>query len=372
MLFDSSLRRELWRSFIGTLVVLMTVVVTMVLIRILSQATKGALAPTDVGLVLSYTVIGQLAVLLALALFVSVVTVLSRMWRDSEMVVWQASGARQFDFIGPLARMAWPVIALLAFTTLVARPWAQNQTEVIKRRFEQRSDMARVAPGQFQASANGKRVFFIDSHSDGQQVGRNVFMVLTADKQEAVITAKEGNLVNEKGLRYLILRQGERTQTDLETGNKTLSRFESARILVGDAPDPTLTTTDVRGLSTPELLMLGDKQATSELVWRFGLIWAAFNMVLAGLSLASGNARRNSSWNLVYALLVFVVYFNLLSLSQSWVAKGKLHWLACLGLLHGGLTIGALLVIWWRDGATLPGRAVKPAPALAAPNGGTA
>ena len=54
MLFDSSIRRELWRSFSGTLIVLLTVLLTMVLIRILSQATKGNLAPTDVGLVLSY------------------------------------------------------------------------------------------------------------------------------------------------------------------------------------------------------------------------------------------------------------------------------------------------------------------------------
>ena len=46
MLFDSSVRRELWRSFSGTLVVLLTVLLTMVLIRILSQATKGALDET--------------------------------------------------------------------------------------------------------------------------------------------------------------------------------------------------------------------------------------------------------------------------------------------------------------------------------------
>lgn len=359
MLFDSSVRRELWRSFIGTLVVLLTVVVTMVLIRILSQATKGAFAPADVGLVMGYTVIGQAPVLVALALFIAVVSVLSRLWRDSEMVVWQVSGARQFTFIGPLLRMAWPVVALLAVITLVARPWAQNQTEAIKFRFEQRSDIARVAPGQFQTSADGRRVFFIDSHSDGQHSARNVFMVMTNAQQEAVITAKDGLLENKDGLRYLVLKHGERTQTALDTGAKTLSRFETADILVGEAPDPTRLEPDVRSLSTPALLMLGHRQAGAELVWRFGLIWAAVNMVLAGLSLAAGNARRNSNWNLIYALLVFVVYFNLLSLSQSWVAKGRIDWIPCLALLHGGLTLGTLLVIWWRDGAVWPGQGVR-------------
>jgi lipopolysaccharide export system permease protein len=359
MLFDSSVRRELWRSFIGTLVVLLTVVLTMLLIRILSQATKGAFAPADVSLILSYTVIGQLPLLLALALFVAVVSVLSRLWRDSEMVVWQASGARQFSFVKPLLRMAWPVLAVVALSTLVARPWAQNQTQVLKYRYEKRSDMARVAPGQFQSSADGKRVFFIDSHSDGQQTGKNVFMVLTGDDQESVVTAREGVVVQEAGLKYLVLSRGERTQTDLRSGAITLSRFDTARIRVGEAVDPDKIAPDVRSLSTHQLLRIGTRDAGGELVWRIGLIWAAFNMVLAGLSLAAGNARRASSWNLAYALLLFVVYFNVLSISQTWVTRGRMHWLEALFLIHGSLSLGALLVIWWRDGALLGQRTLK-------------
>lgn len=363
MLFDSSVRRELWRSFIGTLVVLLTVVLTMVLIRILGQATKGAFAPADVSLILSYTVIGQLPVLLALALFVAVVTVLSRLWRDSEMVVWQASGARQFNFVPPLLRMAWPVLAVVAFSTLVARPWAQGQTQVLKYRFEKRSDMARVSPGQFQTSGDGKRVFFIDSHSDGQQTGKNVFMVVTDKGQESVVTAREGHLQVVNDLRYLVLTQGERTQTNLDTSEKTLSRFETARILVGEVTDPQKVSPEVRAMSTPALLALQKtKEAGAELNWRFGLLWATFNMVLAGLSLSAGNARRNSNWNLVYALLVFVVYFNLLTLAENWVAKGKLGWITALLLIHGGLTLASLALIWWRDGALLPGQTVTRRP----------
>lgn len=358
MLFDSSVRRELWRSFIGTLVVLLTVLLTMLLIRILGQATRGAFAPADLSLVLSYTLIGQLPVMIALAVFVSVVTVLSRLWRDSEMVVWQVSGASQFSFIPALLKMAFPAIVAVALCTLVARPWAQNQTEVLKYRYEQRSDMARVAPGQFQTSADGKRVFFIDSHTDGQEAARNVFMVLTDEGRESVVTAREGLLKLEDGIRYLVLDRGERTQTNLLTGEKALTHFETARIAVGDVQDIQLKVPEPRSMSTLALLAIDTRQAHGELTWRFGLIWATLNMVLAGLSLAAGNARRNSSWNLVYALLVFVVYFNLLSLSQAWVTSGKLAMVPALLLVHGGLTLGALLLIWWRDGAVLPWRHV--------------
>ena len=350
MLFDSSVRRELWRSFVGTLVVLLTVVLTMVLIRMLSQATKGAFAASDVSLMLGYTLIGQAPMLVSLALFVSVVAVLSRFWRESEMVVWQVSGARQFSFLRPLGQMGWPVLLSVALLVLVARPWAQSQTQLLKERYEKRSDIARVQPGQFQSSSNGSRVFFIDSHSDGERVGKNVFMVLTQNGQEAVITAQEGQLETVKGQRYLNLMRGERTQTDLKTGEKVLSRFDSARILVGETEQSEDGLPAARSASTLDLLASASPDMQGELVWRIGMVWAALNMMLVGLGLASGNARRSSNWSLVFALLVFVIYFNLLSMTQTWVTNQQLGtWTSLLGV-HGLLTLVALARIWWRDG----------------------
>ncbi|MGH6648848.1 LPS export ABC transporter permease LptF [Aquabacterium sp.] len=354
MLFDSSVRRELWRSFVGTLVVLLTVVLTMVLIRMLSQATKGAFAASDVSLMLGYTLISQAPMLVSLALFVSIVAVLSRFWRESEMVVWQVSGARQLTFLRPLAQMGWPVLLSVALLVLVARPWAHSQIQVLKERYEKRSDIARVQPGQFQSSSNGSRVFFIDSHSDGEKVGKNVFMVLTQNGQEAVITAQEGQLETIKGQRYLNLTRGERTQTDLSTGEKVLSRFNSASILVGEVEQSLDNSPIARSASTLNLLSSTEPDMRGELVWRLGMVWAALNMMLVGLGLASGNARRSSNWSLVFALLVFVIYFNLLSMSQTWVANRQLNAWVSLLAVHGLLTGLAAARIWWRDGGRLP------------------
>ena len=55
MLFDSSIRKELARSFGATLVVLVTVVMTMMLIRTLGQASRGNVSPSDVMLVMGFT-----------------------------------------------------------------------------------------------------------------------------------------------------------------------------------------------------------------------------------------------------------------------------------------------------------------------------
>ena len=92
MLFDTTLRRELARSFGATLVVILTIVLTMMLIRTLGQAAGGVVAPQDVVLLLGYTALGHLPTMLALSLFIAIVVTLGRMYRDSEMAIWFASG----------------------------------------------------------------------------------------------------------------------------------------------------------------------------------------------------------------------------------------------------------------------------------------
>ncbi|HEX5373189.1 MAG TPA: LPS export ABC transporter permease LptF [Aquabacterium sp.] len=351
MLFDSSLRRELWRGFVGTLVVLITVVLTMMLIRLLGLAAKGSVAVADVSLMLGYTMIGQMPTLISLALFVAVVGMLNRLYRDTEMLVWQASGVRLLRLLKPLWQMSWPVLVMLALLVLVARPWAQQQTELLKARFEKRSDIARVAPGQFQTSADGRRVFFIDSHSDGERTGKNVFIVLTEGDVEAVVNAREGRIETSQGLRYLQLWHGERVETRLSTGEKTRSRFESARILIGDAPTDGPAALMARSMPTLALFHASARDQKAELVWRLGTVWSGLNLVLIALATSSSQIRRANAWSMVWALLAFIVYYNLLTLSQAWVATGKLTDGAGLFGIHGAVMLAALTALWWRDGS---------------------
>ena len=91
-LFDSTLRQDLARTFGATLVVILTIVITMMLIRTLGLAAADVVAPRDVVLVLGYTALGNLPTILSLSLFVAIVITFGRMYRDSEMAVWFASG----------------------------------------------------------------------------------------------------------------------------------------------------------------------------------------------------------------------------------------------------------------------------------------
>ena len=135
MLFDSTLRREVSRNFGATLVVILTIVLTMMLIRTLGQAAVGEVAPQDVVLLLGYVALGHLPTMLALSLFIAVVASLSRMYRDSEMTIWFASGVGLTRFVRPVLAVSWPVLLVIGLVALFVWPWQNQHSVELKERF---------------------------------------------------------------------------------------------------------------------------------------------------------------------------------------------------------------------------------------------
>jgi lipopolysaccharide export system permease protein len=345
MLFDSSIRKELARSFGATLVVLVTVVMTMMLIRTLGQASRGSVSPSDVMLVMGFTVLGQLSTILTLSLFVAVVGTLSRMYRDSEMVIWFASGRGLTSLLRPLLRFAWPTMVVIAVLSLLVWPWANTQIQELKTRYEQRSDIDRIAPGEFQESANGSRVFFIDKDSPDNMAGNNIFIATTQGNKETVTSARSARLETQNEERMAVLIQGQRLESTHDKPGLKVSEFEEYTTRIGSAPAGSAEELSVKTRATHELLMQPLPAYRAELGWRLGLALAALNFVVLGLAVASVNPRAGRSTSLVFALFAFIVYYNLMTLGQSWVGAGRLGLAPFMLMLHGGTLAFALLVL---------------------------
>jgi lipopolysaccharide export system permease protein len=351
MLFDSTLRRELARAFGATLVVLLTIVVTMMLIRTLGQAAGGSVDPQDVLLLLGYVALGYMPTILSLSLFIAVVATLTRMYRDGEMVIWFASGIRLARFVRPVLRVSWPIMLVVLLLALFVWPWVNQRAAELKYRYEKRSDLSRVAAGQFQSSADGRRVFFIERDSEDLRIGRNVFVLTTKGDTEAVTSAREGRVEFEGDQRLVRLDRGQRNEDNRASGEKTLARFDSYEAVVGDKLSGNADKLPPTTRSTRELLREPTRPNQGEFAWRVGLVLGAVNLLLLAVGLAATNPRRPGSWNLLLALLMFVVYFNLINLSQAWIAAGKASMAGMLISVHGGIFAVALALIWWREHA---------------------
>jgi lipopolysaccharide export system permease protein len=369
MLFDSSVRKELARSFGATLVVILTIVLTMFLIRTIGQAASGAVAPRDVVLLLGYVALGHLPTMLALSLFVAVVLSLGRMYRDSEMSIWFASGIGLTRFVKPVLRTVWPVLLVVALLLLFAWPWGNRNSLELRERYQQRSDLSRVAPGVFQTSSDGRRVFFVERENGDAAEGvvgstaRNVFILNREDHSEAVTSARTGRLERdgpEGRDHYLVLERGQRNEVNRKSGERTLSSFDNYRVLASERALREAEIRPPKAVATVELIRNPTLRHQGELAWRIGLLIGAANLVLLGIGLAATNPRRASNWNLLFALLCFATYYNAVNLSQAWVASGKLSMVGALVVIHGIAFALALFLLWWREHGAVTRLTLRP------------
>jgi lipopolysaccharide export system permease protein len=344
MLFHSSLRKELARSFGATLVVLVTIVVTMTLIRTLGQANRGSVNPQEIMMVMGYSVLGYLPPIITMSLFIAIVGTLSRMYTDSEMVIWFSAGRGLSALLRPLFGFAWPILAGAAVLALIIWPWANQQTQELKDRYGSRGDLERVAPGQFQESANGARVFFLDKETPDNKSGKNIFISSVDRGHQTITSARAGRVVQQGDSQFLLLSNGQRVESTLDGRELRVSEFNELGNRVGAADLGPQDAAPAKTLSTARLVMEPTRANLGELAWRVGISLAAVNFILIAVTVSSVNPRAGRSGNLVFALFAFIVYYNLINLGQGWISTGRAGFAPFMLALHGGTF--AIVALW--------------------------
>jgi lipopolysaccharide export system permease protein len=234
-------------------------------------------------------------------------------------------------------------LLVIAAMTLAVSPWAAQQAQDMKDRFEKRGDLDRVTPGQFQESAGGKRVFFIDKTSAGVDSGNNIFIAANERGKEAVTSAQSGRIESLDLGRYLVLNNGQRLETSATDQTFKVSDFERYGTQVSNesATQPLMTPVATR--KTRDLLKDRNPINLGQLFWRIGMIVAAINFVILALVAATSNPRAGRSGNMLFAAFAFFLVFQLLNLGQSWIAAGKASFAAASMVLHGGTFLLATL-----------------------------
>lgn len=327
MIFQRALRRELASAAGATFTVLFSILVTWTLISILGRAAGGKVASGDVVALIVFAVLNYLPTILILTSFISVLMAVTRSYRDSEMVVWFASGQSLVRWIYPVMTFGLPLVVITAALSLFATPWAKMKSTEFVQRFEKREDLKKVSPGQFKESAGANRVFFVEGAAAGSNAVQNVFVNTFEKDGNTVVVAKEGVIESDaKGGQFLVLKNGRRYQGVPGRADFQSMEFErysmrvSSKVAVLGADLP------VGGLSTSALLAAPNRFTMAELLWRMASPIMCVVLMLLAIPLGFVNPRAGSSANLILAMLIFITYSNLVKLTEASVAQGKVSW----------------------------------------------
>jgi lipopolysaccharide export system permease protein len=349
MIFQRALRRELASAAGATFTVLFTIIVTWTLISILGKAAGGKVASTDVVLLIGFASLNYLPTILILTSFISVLMVVTRSYRDSEMVVWFASGLSLSRWILPVLSFGLPLVLLTAGLSLVATPWAKLKSTEYIERFEKREDLQKVSPGQFNESAASNRIFFVESASADSPNVRNVFVNTVDENGTAIVVAKEGVIeFDERGDRFLVLKNGRRYEGIPGQANFQTMEFERYSMRVTTKAQEAGANLAVEAMSTMALLKESNRYAMAELLWRISAPVSCLILILLAIPLGFVNPRAGSSTNLLIALLIFFSYSNTIKLLESSVKQGRLSFSMSWWPLHLFAALVVLLLFLWR------------------------
>ena len=358
----------------ATFTVLFSISVTWTLITILGKAAGGKVASSDVLALILFAALNYLPTILILTSFISELMVVTRSYRDSEMVVWFASGLSLTRWIRPVLNFGLPMVLLTAVLSFVATPWAKQKSSEYIERFEKREDLQKVSPGQFRESASTNRIFFVEGADGNSPVVQNVSVNTVDEHGTAVIDAREGVINTAKnGERYLVLKNGRRYQGMPGQSDFQTMEFERYSMRVANHTQDMESDHSADALTTMALVKLTSNEARAELLWRIASPMTCLVLILLAIPLGFVNPRAGSSANLIIALLVFFSYSNLVKLVEASVKQGRigfaLSWwplpllaaLAVLGLFAWRLNLNhryhplALLAAFKRNGARKEG-----------------
>ena len=353
MIFKKALRQELGFTVGLVFMVLTILVTTTTMARFLANAASGLVSPKDVVVLICLNIIDNLAILLSVSIFVATLTVLIRWYKDSEMVIWQASGISLMSVLKAVLQITLPITAVVAVLCMVVSPMAIKQSNLIKHRFESREDVSMLAPGQFIESRTQNRVFFTEQIDPVKNTMANVFISDFGNNRHFIAVAKQGYVeIKPNGERSVILNNGRKYESDDTGAQFKITEFDryTTQITPKQVSDigPQQSTMQVW-----ELLANWNKNTQAELMWRIGLPLMSLSFAALGVALAYTNPRNSRYHSLILAVLIYFTYTNLTKFLQGYVENGKLSFYQAWWPIHVIIFGIALILVLYHQNKSI-------------------
>ncbi len=330
---DRYLLKEVTLNWLAVTLVLWVIVLSNKLAGFLGEAAAGKLPGTVIFTLLGLKSVDYLVVLLPLTLYLGVLLALGRLYKDSEMAALGACGVGPARIYRPLLGFAAIVAVGIAALSLFVAPRTATLGYEVRARAEMIADLSAVNAGRFQESGSGNMVFYAERVSADHQYLERVFVrsdqkgvptLLTAQRAHTEVDAASGD-------RFLVLEDGYRYQGQPGDAAYRVLKFKrhGVRLDTMEVLSPRMKN---NATPTARLWASAEPRDVAELQWRLSLPLAALSLVLMAVPLSRTTPRQGRFGRLFGAVLIFIVYYNLLGTAQVWVEKGVL---------------GALPGLWW-------------------------
>ena len=339
---DKMIVQDLLKTLLSVLTVIVVIIVSRKFIRILDDAIAGQVSNEILLTILGLKTIIASVDFLPVALFMAVLMVLGRMYRDQEMSAVSSAGGGTGTIYRAVFLLVFPLSVLALGLSLYVSPWAEVRIDKLMQQDEESSDLRGIAAGKFSEYSQGDLVFYVEKISEDKKMHK-VFVQNRQLGNVGIINAEAARLKDLPDGRYIIFENGERVQGQPGSLNYVIEQFVEYAVRI--ETKLSVAKFNRQALTVDKLWVSGEPILMAELQRRFSIPLGALLLSFIAVPLAQISPRGGVYGNMLVGFLIYFSYGNLIRVSQSWVMNETIPgWLGSSGVNVLLLLIGSFLL----------------------------
>lgn len=333
---------DLLKTLLAVWSVIVVIIVSRQFIRVLDKAVAGQVSNQTLLAVLGLKTIIASATFLPAALFMAVLMVLGRMYRDQEMSAVASAGGGAWTVYRAIFLLIFPVTVLSASLSFFVSPWAEAMMDQLMHQDKESADLRGIAAGKFSEYSQGDLVFYVEK-IDANKKMHQVFVQHRQGGRLAIINAEAGRIEDLPDGRYVIFEKGERIQGQPGGLNFIIEQFSEYAVRL-DIKESAVNF-GKESIGSGALVRSDQVVDIAELQRRLSIPIGILLLSFIAVPLAQMSPRSGVYGNMLVGFLIYFSYGNFVHISQSWVMKQTIPvWMGVFGVDTFLLMVGGILL----------------------------
>jgi len=327
MVFTKTFANEIVKNIFLVFFILLAIISATQIVRFLGYAAKGQLSNDSVFFLFAFGMLRYSSEILCFSVFLALVMFLTRLYRDSEMIIWNLYGISKKKFINIVLIVTLPFILFSLILNIFYKPWINLKTEQYKNQIKASDSISAISPGIFKEFHNGKSVFFVESLSINLDTVKNVFIHTITDNGTRITTAKSAKEdLTENGM-YLNLANGRSVEGSLIGKSFDIFQFEKQKILMEpNVKKRLINDYDTKNIN--ELINDNSSYSKSEIYARLSIPMITVIFLLISFSLCVLGPRSNRGNRIFISSIIYMCTVNLLGILQGFIQHSVINFYA--------------------------------------------
>jgi lipopolysaccharide export system permease protein len=326
-IIDKYIAKELLTVFMSVYFVLLIIVLSTEIVHLLSWVTQGIIPVTAFLAYLMNSLFEFSVILIPLSLLMGILLAFGRLYSDSEMAAIMSAGIGPMKWYRPLMLIAVPTTLLLFVLLAYVQPIINYQRALLAAEILSQSQLDTLLVGQFNRASKDGAVLFLESEHAGNNKVKNVqvdnvfFQQHRENTSYVDLAENTSSFYNEDGRRYMMMRNGMHYVGNAGEANFKIIKYKDYGIHIDRKQIKAQQS--VKSKNIVELWQSKIPEEQAELQWRFTVPLATIIVAFMALPLSHTNPRSGRYSKLAVALILYLLYSNLLGVGKTWIVQEK-------------------------------------------------